>query len=73
MRFATAIVQFAIALKTGWFEKTKLCDIINQDAKFGSVFKETINHFEDDNGYDLFVPIAECRDGEAGEHVSLQN
>jgi hypothetical protein len=25
--------------------------------KFGSVFKEKINHFEDDNGYDLFVPI----------------
>ena len=25
--------------------------------KFGSKFKEKINHFEDDNGYDLFVPI----------------
>lgn len=25
--------------------------------KFGDSFKETINHFEDDNGYDLFVPI----------------
>lgn len=24
--------------------------------KFGMTFKETINHFEDDNGYDLFVP-----------------
>lgn len=24
--------------------------------KFGDTFKETINHFEDDNGYDLFVP-----------------
>ena len=41
--------------------------------KFGCEFDEKINHFEDDNGYDLFVPIAECRDGEAGEHVSLQN
>ena len=25
--------------------------------KFGTTFKETINHFEDDDGYDLFVPI----------------
>jgi hypothetical protein len=24
--------------------------------KWGSTFKEKINHFEDDNGYDLFVP-----------------
>lgn len=24
--------------------------------KFGYTFKEKINHFEDDNGYDLFVP-----------------
>ena len=24
--------------------------------KFGHSFKEKINHFEDDNGYDLFVP-----------------
>lgn len=25
--------------------------------KFGYTFDEDINHFEDDNGYDLFVPI----------------
>jgi hypothetical protein len=25
--------------------------------KFGCTFKETINHFEDDNGFDLFVPL----------------
>lgn len=25
-------------------------------TKFGRTFKETINHFEDDNGMDLFVP-----------------
>ena len=25
--------------------------------KFGDTFDEEINHFEDDNGYDLFVPI----------------
>lgn len=25
--------------------------------KFGSSFNEKINHFENDNGYDLFVPI----------------
>lgn len=27
--------------------------------KFGYTFKEKINHFEDDNGYDLFVPLHE--------------
>lgn len=27
--------------------------------KFGVYYKETINHFEDDNGFDLFVPIKE--------------
>lgn len=25
--------------------------------KFGAWFKDTINHFEDDNGYDLFIPM----------------
>ena len=25
--------------------------------KFGCTFKEKINHFEDDNGFDLFVPL----------------
>lgn len=25
--------------------------------KFGYIYDEDINHFEDDNGYDLFVPI----------------
>lgn len=28
--------------------------------KFNYVFDETINHFEDDDGFDLFVPIKEC-------------
>ena len=27
-----------------------------QRYKFGETFPEKINHFEDDNGYDLFVP-----------------
>jgi len=27
--------------------------------KFGGSFDEDINHFEDDNGHDLFVPIKE--------------
>lgn len=31
-----------------------------QRYKFGDTFLETINHFEDDNGYDLFVPIKKC-------------
>ena len=26
--------------------------------KFGTQYKETINHFEDDDGYDLFVPLS---------------
>ena len=26
-------------------------------TKFSSTFAETINHLEDDNGYDLFIPI----------------
>ena len=25
--------------------------------KFGYIYEEKINHFEDDDGYDLFVPI----------------
>ena len=32
--------------------------------KFNFVFDEKINHFEDDDGYDLFVPIRELADGE---------
>ena len=35
-----------------------------QRYKFGFTFPEKINHFEDDNGYDLFVPIRELADGE---------
>lgn len=35
-----------------------------QRYKFGYTFPEKINHFEDDNGYDLFVPIRELADGE---------
>ena len=31
--------------------------------KFGITYKETINHFEDDNGYDLFVPYEELENG----------
>lgn len=28
-----------------------------QRYKFGYVFTDTVNHFEDDDGYDLFVPV----------------
>ena len=35
-----------------------------QRYKFSCTFPEKINHFEDDNGYDLFVPIRELADGE---------
>ena len=30
--------------------------------KWGDSYPEKINHFEDDNGYDLFVPIREIKD-----------
>ena len=30
---------------------------IYQRTKFGYTYPENINHFEDDNGFDLFVPI----------------
>lgn len=30
--------------------------------KFGFWFKEEINHFEDDDGYDVFVPFEEIND-----------
>jgi len=32
--------------------------------KWGSTFNETINHFEDDDGYDVFVPIIIKRNNE---------
>lgn len=32
-------------------------EFVYQREKFGMVYPEKINHFEDDNGYDLFVPI----------------
>ena len=35
-----------------------------QRYKFGLTFPEKINHFEDDDGYDLFVPIRELEEGE---------
>ena len=28
-------------------------------TKFGNTYTEEINHFEDDDGYDLFIPIKE--------------
>lgn len=30
-------------------------------TKFGDTFNERINHFQDDNGSDLFVPIKEIK------------
>lgn len=32
---------------------------IYQRYKFGSTYSEEINHYEDDDGYDVFVPIKE--------------
>lgn len=31
-------------------------------TKFGSTYKEEINHFEEDDGYDVFVPIKDLND-----------
>ena len=41
--------------------------------KFGDTFKEKINHFEDDNGYDLFVPIGKILKPEEEEAVDLND
>jgi hypothetical protein len=30
---------------------------VYQREKYGTTFSESINHFEDDNGFDLFVPL----------------
>jgi len=32
--------------------------------KMGGAFSEVINHFADDNGYDLFVPLKEVEPNE---------
>mgnify|MGYP006908840652 CR=1 FL=1 len=32
-------------------------DFTYMRTKFGYTYPEDINHFEDDNGYDLFIPI----------------
>lgn len=32
---------------------------IYQRLKFGSYFEDEINHFQDDDGYDVFIPIKE--------------
>jgi hypothetical protein len=40
------------------WNKTKNCFVYRRN-KFGYIFDEDINHFEDDNGFDLFVPIKE--------------
>ena len=42
-----------------------------QRYKFGETFPEKINHFEDDNGYDLFVPIGKVLKAE--EAVDLND
>lgn len=34
-------------------------EFVYKRYKFGFVYEDTVNHFEDDNGYDLFVPIQE--------------
>lgn len=36
--------------------------------KFGSYFSEDINHYEDDNGFDLFLPYFELTENEI-EHI----
>lgn len=43
------------ANKAKWDKKRNV--FVYQRTKFGFTFPEDINHFEDDDGYDLFVPI----------------
>lgn len=40
-------------------------------CKFGTCFNETIKHLEDDNGYDLFIPLYEMKieDVEEGDRI----
>lgn len=38
-----------------WDSKDSI--FIYKRTKFNIVYDDTINHFEDDNGFDLFVPI----------------
>lgn len=33
--------------------------------KFGCKFKRQINHFQDDNGYDIFVPLIDITENES--------
>ena len=40
-----------------WNAKTERFTYMRE--KFGSIFPEDINHPEDDNGYDLFTPVAQ--------------
>ena len=32
-------------------------EFVYERTKFGRTYEETINHYEDDDGYDVFVPI----------------
>ena len=52
--------------KPGWPDKDKLPNnrpldhgpcFYHMREKFGKIFVETINHPEDDNGFDLFIPL----------------
>ena len=44
----------AVWLEEGRFEYVRY--------KFGFTYLEKINHYEDDNGYDLFVPLSESQE-----------
>lgn len=61
--------EIAIYLGNGKFEYIRY--------KFGFTYLEEINHYEDDNGYDLFVPIKELEDNsnwlEKYEKVKKEN
>lgn len=35
-------------------------EFIYQRTKFNSTYTEKINHFEEDDGYDLFIPLKLC-------------
>lgn len=38
-------------------------EFVYDRCKFGMWYEDSVNHFEDDNGYDVFVPIKEYEFG----------
>ena len=46
---------------------------VYERTKFGCTFPEKINHFQDDNGYDVFTPIKDITDEERDAIEEINN